>query len=122
MAFWSWRKSLGNVCQVTSRRVGESLGPCGDCGSGEGLSGNTALDAGEELAGSTALDVGEELVGRALLDADEAVVGNTAMIFGKGLSGSAASAVCAKARLGTHKLQAHKTTIMKDCLNTDFIE
>lgn len=110
MPFWSWRKSLGSVCHVTSRRVGESLASWGSCGSGEGLSGNAALGAGEEFAGSVALDVGE------------AVVGSTALIFGEGLSGSAASAACANAWLGTHKLQAHKITIMKDCLNTDFIE
>ncbi|HZS28278.1 MAG TPA: hypothetical protein VFB76_13695, partial [Candidatus Angelobacter sp.] len=95
---------------VTSRRVGESLAACGDCGSGEGLSGSVVLVAAEELAGS------------AVLGAGEAVVGSAAMVFGKGLSGSAASAACAKARLGTHKLPAHRITIMKDCLNTDFIE
>src|SRR6185437_6751396 len=122
MPFWSWRKSLGSVCHVTSRRVGESLASWGSCGSGEGLSGNAALGAGEEFAGSVALDVGEAVVGSGALIADEELVGSTALIFGEGLSGRAASVACAKAWLGTHKLQAHKITIMKDCLNTDFID
>ena len=89
---------MGSVCQVTSRRVGESLASCGDCGPGEGLSGSVALDTGEEPAGRAAL------------------------IFGEGLFGSAASAACAKAWLGAHKQQAGKITIMKNCLNTDFID